>query len=106
VSFTIPGFVENNDQTITTRFQPFGEVGSCDDKYLFLLETTDFLRSGVVFYQEAFSLYMFGDSLATFQSVEEEWYNIKYSEDQIDFTVDKSIDSLDYTVDVRLVRSR
>ena len=106
VTITIPGFIEDGQDEVLANFQLTGDVGSCDDRYLFSLETSDYLRTADVLYQEPFSLYMFGDSLARFANVSERWYDISYSEEVIDFTVDKTIDSTDYQVDVTLIRSR
>ena len=106
VTLTIPGFIEQDPGTVIANLQVVGDVGACDDRYLISLETTDLLSTADVLYQEAFSLYMFGDSLPRFGNVSEQWYDISYTEEVIDFSVDKSIDSTDYKVDVRLVRFR
>ncbi len=106
VTITIPGFIEDGQQEVLANFQLTGDVGSCDDRYLFSLETSDYLQTADVLYREPFSLFMFGDSLATFANVSERWYDIDFTEEVIDFTVDKTIDSTDYRVDVTLVRSR
>jgi hypothetical protein len=82
------------------------EVGStCSDRTIFTLETADFLQTATVGYARPFSLYMFGDSLSA-TTVEEEWYDISYSEDSFTFSVDKTLDSVAYQVDVELVRVR
>ena len=105
-TITIPGFLESQDNTILADFQVTGDVGTCDDRYLFSLESNDLLKTADVLYQEPFSLYMFGDTLPQFGNVDERWYDISYSEETFDFTVDKVIDGIDYEVDVRLMRFR
>lgn len=106
VTITIPGFLESQDETILADFQMTGDVGSCDNRYLFSLESADLLKTANVIYLEPFALYMFGDTLPRFDSVSELWYDINFTEETFDFTVDKVLDSIDYRVDVRLVRSR
>jgi hypothetical protein len=98
-------FVPVAGDTLLNIWNVVGVGNACSDRTLFSLETTDYLTTAMALYARPFSLYLFGDSLSA-STVEEQWYDIAYSDDSFTFSVDKTLDSVAYQVDVELVRVR
>ena len=99
------GFAAATDTSYINIWK-LGEVGnSCSDLVVFDLETNDYMETARVGYARPFSLFMFGDSLSA-STVDETWYDIDYSSDAFTFSVDKTLDSVVYRVDVEMVRVR
>jgi hypothetical protein len=101
----ITGFVSIEGDTLLNTWNITNVGGNCSSRAVFSLETTDYLETAMVGYGRPFSLYLFGDSLSP-STVNERWYDIAFSDESFTFSVDKTLDSIAYQVDVELVRVR